>query len=305
MNNNDDVNKNTKSSNLLINIFGIILLISIISLIAISFVKSKYTFEITASIIILLAFLLVVFLSKSFDDFQIGQIISLKRNVTEYKEKNEKLENDKFELIKQIVNMNVQSQHTANVNYNAIPMEVLQKSISVQQADEKERQEDKTQEDSEIQKELKVIDKRMDRVKFEQFMIKKHFGENYNSILQDVKVENKFGDTDPISNRNIIFDAYYNDNEQEGFIEVKQYISPVSLDRIYVMLNKIYNYNNIKNAKASLTLIIPNISGDNTKKFGIYNIEKLKDVFYPAIASGLLNIKQIEISHEEMEQLYI
>lgn len=237
-------NKNSKGSNLLITVSGALLLLGIIILIVVSFIKSKYAFEITAPIIILLTFLLIVFLSKSFDDFQIGKIISLKRNVTEYKEKNEKLENEKNELIKQIINFNVQSQHTANVNYNGIPLEVLQKSISVQQADEKEVQEDKSQEDSEIPKETKTIDRRISRVKLEKFVIKKYFGEiNYDSILQDVKVDNKFGDTDPISNRNIIFDAYYNDNEKERFIEVKHIISIMVFDRIYVMLNKIYNLN--------------------------------------------------------------
>ena len=57
----------------------------------------------------------------------------------------------------------------------------------------------------------------------EEYVIRKYFKKiNYDSFLQNVKVDNKFGDTDPISNRNIIFDAYYNDNEKERFIEVTQ-----------------------------------------------------------------------------------
>lgn len=302
MNNNEEKNTNSKINNIIITVCGILLLLGIILLITISFIKSKYAFEITAPIITLIAFLLVIFLSKYFDDFQIGKIISLKRNVTEYREKNEKLESDKNELIKQIINFNIQSQHTANVNYNGIPLEILQNSISVQKADDEEVQEEKSQENSEIPKEEKTVNRRINRAKMEEYVIRKYFREiNYDSFLQNVKVDNKFGDTDPISNRNIIFDAYYNDNEKERFIEVTQSSPLIIFDRIYVMLNKIYNYNHIRNAKASLTLIIPKIAEEDTK---INSINKLRDIFSPAITSGLLNIVQIDISKEEMEELY-
>ena len=77
-------------------------------------------------------------------------------------------------------------------------------------------------------------------------------------------------------------------------------------DRIYVMLNKIYNYNNIKNAKASLTLIIPKLPDEEeTRRASFNDIDRLRDTFSPAIASGLLNIKQIDISKEEIKELYI
>ena len=136
----------------------------------------------------------------------------------------------------------------------------------------------------------------------EEYVIRKYFKKiNYDSFLQNVKVDNKFGDTDPISNRNIIFDAYYNDNEKVRFIEVTQSITLMISDRIYIMLNKIYNYNHIKDAKASLTLIIPRIIEEDTK---INSISKLRDIFSPAITSGLLNIVQIDIYKEEIEELY-
>ena len=264
-------------------------MIIIILLIAFSFVKSKYSFEITTPIIILLTFLLVIFLSDSFDNFQIGKLISLKRNVSEYKEKNEKLENEKNDLIKQIINLNVQSQHTQNTTSNTIAFGAIQKGMLVEQANEEEVKKDRLQEDNETLKETTSVCKRIDRVKFENFVIKKYFGEiNYNSILQDVKVNNKFGDTDPISNRNVIFDAYYNDNEKERFIEVKQYASIMFYDRLYVMLNKIYNYNNIKNAKANLILIIPKLDEDtDLRRTPLNDINRLKENFSPAIASRI------------------
>ncbi len=289
MSNNDDKNINPKKAKLLVAVSGIALLIIIILLIAFSFVKSKYSFEITTPIIILLTFLLVIFLSDSFDNFQIGKLISLKRNVSEYKEKNEKLENEKNDLIKQIINLNVQSQHTQNTTSNTIAFGAIQKGMLVEQANEEEVKKDRLQEDNETLKETTSVCKRIDRVKFENFVIKKYFGEiNYNSILQDVKVNNKFGDTDPISNRNVIFDAYYNDNEKERFIEVKQYASIMFYDRLYVMLNKIYNYNNIKNAKANLILIIPKLDEDtDLRRTPLNDINRLKENFSPAIASRI------------------
>ncbi|MCI8352329.1 MAG: hypothetical protein HFJ58_01710 [Clostridia bacterium] len=287
--NNNDKNINPKRAKLLVVFSGIALLITIILLIAFSFVKSKYSFEITTPIIILVTFLLVIFLSDSFDNFQIGKLISLKRNVTEYKEKNEKLENEKNDLIKQIINLNIQSQHTQNTTSNTIAFGAIQKGMLVEQANEEEVKKDRLQEYNETLKEATSVCKRIDRVKFANFAIKKYFGEiNYNSILQDVKVNNKFGDTDPISNRNVIFDAYYNDNEKERFIEVKQYASVVFYDRLYVMLNKIYNYNNIKNAKANLILIIPKLTEDtDSRRTPLNDIERLKENFSPAIASRI------------------
>lgn len=285
----------------------IILLLIIVPLIFFSFTYSKYHFEITTPIIILISLLIVVLLSNSFDNFQIGKLLSLKRNVTEYKERNEKLENDKSELIKQIINLNMQSQHTSNVNYNGIPLDVLKKGISVEQVDEEEAKSNKSHEDSEILTETKNIHRRINRRKLESFAIKKCFGDiNYNSILQQVKLNNKFGDNDPISNRDIVFDAFYNDNEKERFIEVNQYASIMLYDRLYVMLNKIYNYRNIKNSNANLTLIIPKLPEDNRILGNISNdIDRLKEVFSPAIASGLFSISQIDISKEELENLLI
>lgn len=288
--NNNDKNINPKRAKLLVVFSGIALLITIILLIAFSFVKSKYSFEITTPIIILVTFLLVIFLSDSFDNFQIGKLISLKRNVSEYKEKNEKLENEKNDLIKQIINLNIQSQHTQNTTSNTISLGVAQQnSVLVEQANNEEVEKARLQEYNETLKEATSVCKRIDRVKFANFAIKKYFGEiNYNSILQDVKVNNKFGDTDPISNRNVIFDAYYNDNEKERFIEVKQYASVVFYDRLYVMLNKIYNYNNIKNTKANLILIIPKLTEDtDSRRTPLNDIERLKENFSPAIASRI------------------
>lgn len=299
-------NKNNKKP-----IFEIIvLLIVIIPLIFISFICSSYKFEITASIIILICLLIVVLLSSSFDDFQIGKIISLKRNVSEYKVKNEKLENEKNELVKQLINFNIQSQHTSNMNFNGISLEDLKKGIFIEKASETEIKDSKSEEDKERVKNNKIESKEpekvIDREKLEALVLKKCFGTiNFGSIINDVKVNNKFNDIDPISNRTVIFDAFFNDQDTERFIEIQQYISPMFYDRLYVMLNKIYHYRKIKNSNSNLTLIIPKLpkTAERSMRPSFYSTDRLKEVFFPAISSGLLNVLEVEITEEEVNEV--
>lgn len=303
-------NENNQNNKIVTIASGVILILIIALLIGFSFVKSKYQFEITTPIIILLTFLVIIFLSNTFDNFQIGRIISLKRNVSEYKEKNEKLENDKNELIKQIINQNVQSQNSTNVNWN-VPLDLFKNSISIQPANEEEIKNNISQEDNEIPNEtaneIKSSHRRIDKRKLEKFAIEKYSESiNCHSIIRDVKLSNKFGDNDPISNKDVIFDGFFNDDGIEKFIEVNQNSTSIFFDRLYVMLNKIYIYNVIKNSKANLTLIIPKLPEDSSIRVPLYgSIDRLKNVFSPAITIGLLNIWQVEISNEELNDLMI
>lgn len=289
----------------------IILLIVIIPLIFISFTCSSYKFEITASIIILICLLIIVLLSNSFDNFQIGKLISLKRNITEYKIKNERLENEKNELVKQLINFNIQAQHTSNMNFNGISLEDLKKGIFVEKASEKEIKDNKSEEDKERIKDNKIESKEpekiIDREKLESLILKKCFGTiNFGSIVTDVKVNNKFNDIDPISNRTVIFDAFYIEQETERFIEINQYISPMFYDRLYVMLSKIYHYRKIKNLNSNLTLIIPKLPKSverNMLRRSPYSIDRLKENFFPAISSGLLKVLEVEVTEEEIEEV--
>ncbi len=286
----------------------IILLVIIIPLIFISFMYSAYRFEITVPIIMLIALIVIVLLSNSFDNFQLGKVLTLSKNISEYKAKNEKLENEKNELINQFIHFSIQSQHSSNTNINGVSLEELKKSISVEKATEKEINDNKTEEDDTKNK----IDKNdmreqrtiINRKKLEALAIKKCFGEiNYASILREVKVSDKFNDIDPISTKPVIFDAFYKDNEVERFIKIiYSTLSPMFFDRLYVMLNKLYHYRKIKNSNSNLTLIITKIP-DKDNKFSFYSIDRLKELFLPAISCGLLNILEIQVSEEEMNDV--
>lgn len=286
----------------------IVLLIIIIPLIVISFIYSIYKFQITIPIIILVCLLVVILLSARFDNFQIGKIFTLNKNISEYKAKNEKLEEEKNELVKQLINFNLQSQHTSNMNFNGIPWDEIKRGISVEKATPEDIKDNKTEEEKENIKnksELKETNKIINRTKLEALAIKKCFGTiNYGSIVTSVKVNtNKFNNIDPISNRNIIFDAFYNDNEVERFIEVaSSAMSSIFWDRLYVMLNKVYHYRKIKNSNSNLTLIIAKLPESENRR-QLYYIDRLKEIFLPAISSGLLNILEVEISKEELNEI--
>lgn len=286
----------------------IILLVIIIPLIFISFIYSAYRFEITIPIIMLIALIVIVLLSNSFDNFQLGKILTLSKNVSEYKAKNEKLENEKNELINQLINFSIQSQHSSNTNINGITLEELKKNISVEKATEKEINDNKSEEDDAKNKtdknEMREQRTIINRKKLEALAIKKCFGEiNYASILREVKVSDKFNDIDPISTKPVIFDAFYKDNEVERFIKIiYSTLSPMFFDRLYVMLNKLYHYRKIKNSNSNLTLIIVQVP-DKDNKFSFYSSDRLKELFLPAISCGLLNILEIQVSEEEINEV--
>lgn len=286
----------------------IILLVIIIPLIFISFMYSAYRFEITIPIIMLIALIVIVLLSNSFDNFQLGKVLTLSKNVSEYKAKNAKLENEKNELINQLINFSIQSQHSSNTNINGISLEEFKKSISVEKATEKEINDNKSEEDDAKNKtdknEMREQRTIINRKKLEALVIKKYFGEiNYASILREVKVSDKFNDIDPISTKPVIFDAFYKDNEVERFIKIiYSTLSPMFFDRLYVMLNKLYHYRKIKNSNSNLTLIIAQVPNKDNK-FSFYSIDRLKELFLPAISCGLLNILQIQVSEEEINEV--
>ena len=71
--------------------------------------------EINSGFIVLLLILLVLILSESFDQFSIGKLFSMSRNIKRKEEKVQKLEKEKMELFNQLINISIsqkQSQST-------------------------------------------------------------------------------------------------------------------------------------------------------------------------------------------------
>lgn len=102
----------SKKNNSFVRILIVLLCIGIGMLVGYKFFGTAPKGQISSGLIILITFLVVLVLAESFDNFSIGQLISLSRKINEKEKINNRLERKNSELINQIVSItNSQSQH--------------------------------------------------------------------------------------------------------------------------------------------------------------------------------------------------
>jgi hypothetical protein len=289
-------------------VYGLVLVVLslfIVMLICFAFFGTCPQYDISSKIIILICFLLVIALSCSFDNFSIGKLISISREAKENKERAEKLEKEKNELILKIANFNVQSQSATN---NLFLGDGFHKKNLVKEANEEEIKAEEKEEDKEEEKEKddstsanQPLYRRVDRDAFRTLLINKYFGiSKRDQIERNVKLETRFQNIDPISNEPFLFHAHLDDGGQEYFIRVVSsgFISVILSFRVYAMLSRIYHYRIAKKTNACLVILYAKDS-DNTRQ--LHYLERFANYYSPSIESGLLKIQEIELSKEEMD----
>lgn len=105
-----------KETNYFVRTLIVLLCIGISFLITYKFFYTCPKGEITGGLITLIIFLLVLVLAESFDNFSVGKLLSIKREIAEKVEENTKLERKNEELLKQIFNISTsQKQSTTSV----------------------------------------------------------------------------------------------------------------------------------------------------------------------------------------------
>ena len=242
--------------------FGILLsLLSlfIVILICFAFFGSCPQYNISARIIILICFLLVIALSSSFDNFSIGKLLSVSREAKENKYRAEKLEKEKDELILKIANFNFQTQNAAG---NIVFAGDFPKKVLLKEANEEELKAEEKEEDKEVEKEKdnpasvnQPLYRHIARNEFKTLLINKYFGiGKKDRIERNVKLESQFQNIDPISIQPFLFHAHLDEGNQEYFVRVATtgLVSVILSFRIYAMLSRIYHYRNAKKDKCLL-----------------------------------------------------
>lgn len=281
------------------NIFFLVLVsIFIVLIILGEFLFSENKFYISGSIIVLSCLLVILVLSNSFDNFSIGKLFTLSKELTENKEKVKVLEKEKTEILLKLFNLTLQSQ-SANITVNAGNHEEKQ-NLFIDKLSEDEKKKKSEEEEFDSQKET-IPHKRLNNDRFESLILNKYFGtsKDDSSLLRDVKVVDQFKDLDSVSNKSIYFDAYLKENNSETFIDIQKGI-PVSSffhDRLYVQLNKILLYRKNKENNTQLLLLIAKEKDSLEKQRNI----QFDNYFEPAIDCGLLRIRYVEYSKEEYE----
>lgn len=284
-------------------------------LITYNFIFASPKGEINTGIIVLLAFLIILSLSESFNNFSVGKIFSLQKTVKENNSDISQLRTENLELRNQIVKISTSvSQGQMNATVVNLP-EILSQLLKVKAADKEEIKEKEEIEEKENISETLIqradlrkdnSRKRIDYGKMEDLGLNKFIDDyklHHYNLIKDAKLSMEFYNIDPISDLAPLFDGYIKTPESDLFIEVKQnfrYMFNIK-DRLYVMLNKVYHYKNIKKTNASLVLILI-----NTKENEGTNIssEEFNRFFEPAISSGLLKIITYTLDESESSQIY-
>jgi hypothetical protein len=299
----------TNKPNWFVRILIILLCIFIGVLIYFNFFWSFPFAQISPGLLILIAILTVLVLSEAFDNFSIVKLISLSKTVKETVNSNQDLKKENLELRNQIISIST-TVSQKQINSTVFLTDELAKMLSVRQVDDPEKLQNRNELEQEIEQEIKleaqptleVLPKRYvsprlyEEVALQKFLATE--GLSHLPIINDVKFNNQFQQIDPINEFSPIFDGYINTIDSEIFIELKIKNRGLSQlrERLYLMLSKINYYRNVKRVNAYLYLVLI-LKPDEVEIESL--LDKIVKEFEPAIANGLLIIREIQITKEE------
>lgn len=266
--------------------------------------------EISAGLLVILAFILVLVLSELFDNFSIGQLVTVSRELKRKEDEATLLKEENSELRGHIVAISTNiSQKQTSTNIVGLPTN-LADMLTVRKAAPEEIEKKNIEEQPAPPTTADTParpERSFDRSKAEDLAISKFVAVNnlqaFN-VIRDAKLSTQFSGIDPITDTTPIFDGYLNTSDSEVFVEVRpsSFTSLMFRDRLYVMLTKLHHYKTIKKANVYLALLLMDQPEYSSRPASVY-LDRLQREFGPAIASGLLRIHQTEFSAEEVQSL--
>jgi len=260
--------------------------------------------ELNNGILFLLFLLLVLVLAESFDNFSLGKLLTISREVKKKEKEVQALEKKNYDLLTQLISVasnNTQHQTHTNVygDYHAPP--------TVTKASDAEVEENKSSD----QAQLRVGSSAPARVSYnwreaEKLSLSKYLASkkiHHSNVITEAKLTTQFHGIDPVSNVQPIYDAYYRTDDHEIFVEFRpnKGMPLMYRDRLYVMLSKIAHYKATKNVNAYLELVIMNIPEEDSSRNG--GVDRLLEYFEPAIANGLFRVNEIDLSEQELASI--
>lgn len=264
--------------------------------------------EISAGLLVLLAFVLVLVLSELFDNFSIGKLINMSKALKEKEAQKAELKNENTELRNQLITVTTSvSQRQTSTNIFGLP-EKMAELLTVKKAADEEVAAKRVEEEIPQTKTPEAPRRRINRAKLESTAIARFVsaqGLQAFNVIEEAKLSMQLSGIDPITDTAPIFDAYINTVDSEVFVEARPsaVASLMFHDRLYVMLTKLHHYKTLKKANVYLALVLVNIPEEDMRATGNH-LARLQREFEPAITSGLLRIHIIEFSRDEIEAVY-
>jgi len=296
-----------KQPNWFVRILIVLLCIFLCVLICYNFFWSSPPAQISSGLLALIAFLTVLVLSEAFDNFSITKLMTLSRTVKDKENRNQELSEENINLRNHIISI------TSNINQrqnNSMNIGIGTNSITVEQADEPEKEEEKRRieieeapETEKFETKKSVSYRELEKVALPKFLQDEKLT-NY-PLINDVKFVH-FQQVDPINEYSPIFDGYILKDDTQIFIEMKsRRLAMISRERIYLMLSKIYHYKRVENVNAFLFLVFVASPDESTQNYISKSFERMVQEFEPAIKNGLLKLRKVEITQEEIDALEI
>ena len=293
-------------ANWFVRILIVLLAAGMAAMIAYRFIAVSPAGSIDASTLVLLAFIIVLVLAEAFDNFSVGQMITISREAKKREVEVEKLEKQNSSLLNQIINLTAAQ---ASAESMASNLTILGDLVAprVRQATQQEVAEREPQEPpapAAAGQEERQRPPRIDMARVDEVGVK-GWAENRKidqaNIITNATFESQFRDTDPISTWQPIFDGYYRDGDKEAFLDVRRsdIIGQIYRPLLYLKLAKIAHYRLAKNADANLELILVDVAGREHQRVG-GGFERILRDFQPAIASGLLRVMHVNTTEDQV-----
>lgn len=299
-------------------IFLAILSVIMIVMAVTSFLFGEPQYAISNGIIFVFVTIAILLVFDSIESLSIGNIISLKTKVKEKEKEVDKLSAENAQLRNQFISVMATTLNKQSV-YVGYP-----KDYVVEKADKKDSEEDEspsneksntnnsnTDAPTRSHNNRRVIMPLLEKLLIDRF--KESNGIADINLRKDVKITNIGISSDPIIERDIVYDAYIKRPLDEIFIEISNGVMGGSmLDfRLYFMISRVYYYSQANKVKAKMILILPQFTEEYISKHFeetvFYSssryIQRLKDTFRPAIQNELFEIVEIKITDEDMEKI--
>jgi len=302
----------------------------IAGLIVTGFLLGEPKYHLSAEIISLILIVLVLFLSESFNNLSIGKLLTLSKENKEKLKENSGLKQENTELRNQLINV-ATNVSQSQVTYNGLSPELL-KALNVVPAGESDKEaKSKFEADPEpveqTDSKAKPVCQEPQKSELQQLMPNglsrmrlmrtlepdsianfcKSIGINSEEIRHEVRFASAFEGLDPIMEKSVVFDAYYQLEEKELFFEVirSDMLRPDRMYYLYQMLTKLFLYRKAKGSSAELILILVELPEEVRSRMGggDRSLERLKAQFAPAVANKLLRIETVKYTEEELLEI--
>ena len=270
--------KNNNVWSIILKCITILLFAFIIALICVDFFDTDKTYF-TAEIIIAIGISLVIACIEFFDSFQIGTIISLKRENKQIEKENEMLKNINANLTNIMASINNNISINTYANITSASQEEINNANNVEKENSMDLVDKNTNTNFETKSEFETL---------ERYIQENNFLNS--SIIKNAKMKIET----PFMSKNLYFDLYIKNETNEEFVEVKNLVPSFSkFQYVYQQLFLIDCYNRINKANATFVLIInkDNIYSDNiiARKNKEY-LERMKELFKEVIEKGKMKI---------------